>query len=202
MDSWFNELACENLDDIIDHRIIEMKKNDASDIQHKASTYVKTEEKINDLRKSKCQTDYFWLTVNTKPGTDIASFVIAIEDCLAQFHWAIWSYEVGKNDNLHCHFLGRVKDYTSNWRRNVNKPFVDICDVKNKHCFKAVWAQPHDTNLKHIVDYIRKIYVSKSKQAGDVNTQALREEYGLQPYYTHGDIPTCLSPTPELILLN
>lgn len=201
MKKWEFDLFSNTLEEICQNRVDEFNKDRRTLLKTKAQDFVDFSDYCQEVSYSKKHTDFPFITINTRPGTQWQLLYQGIQDILHHFHWAIYSIELGKNGNLHAHLVGYNKSWNTNWSRTIKRPFQDFCLVANEACFKVKWAVSNE-DLKQLESYIKKTFASKSKSKADKLTHDFREQEGIDPVYYHGDIPSCLSPTLQLILLN
>lgn len=190
--SEYKKLCDEYIERLTAERVAIFKANADYNLSQKATDFVTFNDRVQEILYSRTVSDWAFITINTRPGTTCVDLIEAVQDLAAKFNWSIWSYEMGKNGNLHCHFLGEIDSYTTNWSRKIKTPFSSICNTSNKNCFYVRFPKTI-SELPKIKDYIIKTNVAKSKKIADDATRIFREENNLAGHYSLGEGPSCLS---------
>lgn len=167
----------------------------------KARNFVDFTDEVVALQTAASMTEYVFITINPKPEITYEEFSPKIETLVQKcFDWSMHVFEIRQapDQGLHCHLVARIKPkyHNSNFARTVKNPFVPaICG--NPKAIKIDYLPKSE--LPKVKSYITKAKVSKSKKAANDATLAWRLDNQVPLCITYGDIPTCLSPDPELI---
>lgn len=92
----------------------------------------------------------------------------------------MYVYEIGKNDNLHCHMIVKYNDRPYNFKRGIKSTCKNICDFNNPHVLNFKFIKPE--NLDSKISYLLG-HKSDKKQLSIQNTNKFRSLHSLEPYY-------------------
>lgn len=196
----------EQLNQIIDRRIRLYNLDHQANVRNKARTLVDVTDEAEKIRYSRKRTQYWFVTINPKPGVSLKELHNKIVEVLSNpsITDQLWSYEIRQAPDigLHAHIYFRCAMLDDNFcKRKVKSPFVpDICG--NLKAVHIRWIDIDEVPAVHA--YIRKDSVTKSKKKPNEATIQWREQQGIPMQMGEESLLVYdeLFPQNNLILLN
>lgn len=193
-----------SVDDLERQSVARFAAEAKSKAHTKASDQVAFEDAYSEIKISKGRTPFCLMTINPKPEITFAELEqTLINACDVYFVWYVYSFEIRSkpDQGLHCHVLAQIKEKKQNRNFSQIKDYFYPVMCGNKKHIDVRYVKSDE--LEKVFEYIQKTRVAKSKKSAVEATLSWREENGIDPYYSVGDLPTCLvPPTQDLISLN
>ncbi len=180
--------SCPATEALIRSRIKLFMLDNQLTLRHKALDFVTTHQHISEIQSSFYRTDFWFITVNPKPGVTFLQLEESILSMLKNYSNYIYVFEITDNPKKapHCHLIFYSKMHDRNTKYNIQMKFIRKGIVSNKKAIDIKWLKtPKD--VKDTINYIRKTQSHKSKDKSDKLTKLWRIQNNIQPYYCKGD---------------
>ncbi len=173
---------------LIAYRIKMFKLDNQLTLRHKALDFVTVHQNISEIQSSFYRTDFWYITVNPKPGITILQLKESILSLLEKYKNYIYVFEITDNPKKapHCHLIFYTKMHDRNTKYQIQMKFINWGIVDNRKAIDIKWLKT-DADVRNTINYITKVTVSHSKLVSDTLTKVWRKKNDIQPYYCKGD---------------